>query len=344
MEVLRTSDNPSDSQNQIPRRSRRKFSDINGKDESPFSAQLPGCHHQALTNAVTSIPYIPKRPRLALATSQVTVNPSTIQESFKSSAVIDDAHVLHRSSLSECIQGQFSCQLQASITELSQKPDGQKREGLHKHLVDDKASKIAPCIAERNCDGGLQDISLSLTEPEYDAPNTNKGLPTATNERECPAGISKSNQAAQHADITKTADNASESPDGNTSEEGAAVITELELKNTCDLSYQCAQGGPSVFQFPYKKRPHNWSSFLALAAPGCCEDPFSLKCAQRDFLLDENEQNQLPYFNPFYYLQQLFTHQQVAQFESQNPGTIVERIVHLSSRDSNIKVRTNNSL
>ncbi|XP_073393221.1 uncharacterized protein [Physcomitrium patens] len=78
--------------------------------------------------------------------------------------------------------------------------------------------------------------------------------------------------------------------------------------------------GPSVFQFPYKKRPHNWSSYLAVAAPGCFEQPISMEHAHSGFFVDVNNRSPLPCFRPLYYLQQLLTPQQVEHVTAQNPA------------------------
>jgi hypothetical protein len=79
--------------------------------------------------------------------------------------------------------------------------------------------------------------------------------------------------------------------------------------------------GPSVFQFPYKKRPHNWSSFLAVAAPRCFDQPLSVEYAHQGYFFDLTDRNELPCFKPLYYLQQILTPQQVEHITAQNPGT-----------------------
>ncbi len=116
--------------NQLLRRSRRKFPDLEGEDSLPCYSKSGGNHHQMVNHfANRSPPSVPKRARLATpASSQAKDISNRFQESCGgSSAVIDDAHAMYHSSLSNHIQEHISCQLEVSITHLSQTPNSQAK-------------------------------------------------------------------------------------------------------------------------------------------------------------------------------------------------------------------------
>lgn len=295
--------------NQLLRRSRRKFPDLEGEDSLPCYSKSGGNHHQMVNHfANRSPPSVPKRARLATpASSQAKDISNRFQESCGgSSAVIDDAHAMYHSSLSNHIQEHISCQLEVSITHLSQTPNSQAK----KRSVEN-AGNLKTFSDGSSPETGSLDV---LQENGFLSSNPTmvKQQKLASIDPPAPGACSEAAEASRNRHLKASRSLA------NTT--GELPSTEFCLNNTD----RQAAAGSSVFEFRYKKRPHHdWESFLALHAPGYDkeQDPCELQFAERDYLVDGNL-DPPPHFNPLYYLQQFFTPQQVAQFKSQNPGKI----------------------
>jgi len=295
--------------NQLLRRSRRKFPDLEGEDSLPCYSKSGGNHHQMVNHfANRSPPSVPKRARLATpASSQAKDISNRFQESCGgSSAVIDDAHAMYHSSLSNHIQEHISCQLEVSITHLSQTPNSQAK----KRSVEN-AGNLKTFSDGSSPETGSLDV---LQENGFLSSNSTmvKQQKLASIDPPAPGACSEAAEPSRNRHLKASRSLA------NTT--GELPSTEFCLNNTD----RQAAAGSSVFEFQYKKRPHHdWESFLALHAPGYDkeQDPCELQFAERDYLVDGNL-DPPPHFNPLYYLQQLFTPQQVAQFKSQNPGKI----------------------
>lgn len=311
--VPTTSERLLENGNEISRRSKRKFSDSNEDEIEPFSASRLACCQHPCFSTPTSIP---KRPRHIVSNSQVTDVSSVVQDDHNCARLMNNyAQCTYQKAFPERRdQEQVSCDvpdptiIQPFLEEISVRQDGPSQQ----HESDD-------ACGNRGNRGYPFESRFSIADclgTEVTAERTKK---TKTSS----ATIIFNSQCRGDPDVLlKTRVETFENSNGSVLQGSEAPVTQFGVDNEF-LSNPEYGSGPSVFQFPYKKRPHNWSSFLAVAAPRCFDDqqPLPIEYSHPGYFMDLADRNELPCFQPFYYLQQLLTPQQVEQVTAQNPGT-----------------------
>ena len=304
-----------ENESRLARRFKRKFSDANEGESEPFSAsRLAGCRKLPAHKCFSTRTCIPKRPRLFVSSnSQVTDVSSILQDDGKCSGMII-AHSTYQSSAfpqRTASQEQVSCQVLDPI--------------IQPALQDEIAQAIRDHPTQQQISGEAYDnrkypfesrssnaVGLLATETDSGAPE----IPI--NSRTSARVIFNSKSRVDPDVLSKTGTETFESSNASDLEAGEAPGSQFGV----DGIFPAEHGsGPSVFQFPYKKRPHNWSPFFAVASPRCFDQPLTIEYAHPGYLMDLTDQNELPCFKPLYYLQQLLTPQQVEHITAQNPGT-----------------------
>lgn len=301
-----------ENESELSRRSKRKFSDTNEDESEPFSAsRLAGCQKLPAHKCFSTRTSIPKRPRLFVSSSQVTDVSSILQNDGNCSGM-NIAHSTYQSSFPQrtASQEQVSCQILDPIiqpavhNEIAQAgPDGSTQQhmsgeacGNRKHPFESRSSS-AVCVF----------------------PTGTKAAAARSMNRRTSARVIFNSKSRVDPDVlSKTGAETIESSNASDLEAACeAPSSQLGVDAVFPAEYG---SGPSVFEFPYKKRPHNWSSFLAVASPRCFGQPLSIEYAHPGYFMDLTDRNELPCFKPLYYLQQLLTPQQVEHITAQNPG------------------------
>lgn len=301
-----------ENENELSRKSKRKFSDNNEDEiEPPSASRLAGCQRLPANKCCSTRTSIPKRPRLSGSSSQITDDSSVVQDVSTCAGLMRNfAECTYQSAFPQRRdQEQVACDVlvQPLQEEISVRQDDPK----HQHESDDACGNggypfesrcsIAGCLLPTGTDAAAEKTKKTRTSSATIIFDSNCRVDTDV--------------------LFKTGVETFESSNGTVLEASDAPITQFGDDNVF-LSNPEYGSGPSVFQFPYKKRPHNWSSFLSVAAPRCFDDqPLPIEYSHPGYFVDLTDRNELPCFKPLYYLQQLLTPQQVEQVTAQNPGT-----------------------
>lgn len=295
---------------EVSRRSKRKFSDTNGDESEPFSAsRLASCQKLPAHKCFSCRTSIPKRPRLFMSSLQVTDVSRILQDDGNCSGM-NTAHNTNQSSFPQrtARQEQVACQVLDPIVQPLQDETAHtgRDDPTQEHMSSDACGNHECPFESRNSSA----VSLFPTGSEAAAKRPTKNRTTARvmlnfKSRVDPVVLSKTGAE------TFVSSNASDL------EESEAPSSQFGVESV----FPEYGSGPSVFQFPYKKRPHNFSSFLAVAAPRCFDQPLSIEYPHPGYFMDLTDRNELPCFKPLYYLQQLLTSQQVEHITALNPGT-----------------------
>lgn len=290
-------------ENEPSRRSKRKFSDTTEDEIEPFSAsQLAGSQQLPANKCFSTRTSIPKRPRVIVSTTQVRdVSSVRLMGNNSERCTYQSAFPVRRGQeqITSDVQDPIIQPLQEEISVREDSPT-QQHETVdaceNRGYPFESGCSIAGCLLPTGTDDAAEKTRKARTLS-----------PTMTFNSNCRGDL----------DVQlNTGVETFESSNGCVLEASEAPIDNVFLSNPEYGS------GPSVFQFPYKKRPHNWSSFLAAAAARCFDDqPLPVEYSHPGYFMDLTDRNELSCFKPLYYLQQLLTPQQVEQATAQNPGT-----------------------
>jgi hypothetical protein len=275
---------------------------MSGEDDIPYYARLAGFHRRDSPPEKNKRTVMPRRPRV------VTVKEvSYTFRNARNGVVTSNARDLRHLSPSKKTQNKNPCQIGDSVIEPLQKRRAMCANKSSKCTLGPRRFGRGPELNVHSSPGGVEGATdtaitaLISMQTSVRATSTTIEMERNSNNR------------------TMTEDKAIRTSNASDPWQGGAQNTEIVLVDTIADTSNCGSG-PNIFQFPYKKRPHNWSSVFAHPGPGSCEDLSIMTCSQPSFILNEDEQNHLLNFNPLYYLEQLFTPEQIQHLQAQNPG------------------------
>lgn len=295
-----TSENHPHRNRQPSRGSKRRFSDMSGEDDIPYYARLAGFHRRDSPPEKNKRTVVPRRPRL------VTVKEvSYTFRNARNGVVTSDACDLRHLSPSKKAPNKNPFQIGDSVIEPLQKRRGKC------------TNKSAVCTPEPRRFGGGPELNVHPSPRGAEGAADTAITALISMQTTVRATSTTIEMERNSDDRTMTGNKAVRTSHGSVP--GGAQNTEIVLVDTIADTSDCGSG-PNIFQFPYKKRPQNWSSVFPLPGPGSCEDLSIMAGSQPSFILNEDEQNHLLNFNPLYYLEQLFTPEQIQHLQAQNPG------------------------
>ena len=275
---------------------------MSGEDDIPYYARLAGFRRRDSPPEKNKRTVVPRRPRL------VTVKEvSYTFRNARNGVVTSDARDLRHLSPSKKTQNKNPCQVGDSVIEPLQKRRGMCANKSSKCTLGPRRFCRGPELNVHSSPGGVEGATDTAITALISMQTSVRATST-TIEME-----------RNSDDRTMTGDEAIRTSNASDPWQGGAQNTEIVLVDTIADTSNCGSG-PNIFQFPYKKRPHNWSSVFAHPGTGSCEDLSIMTCSQPSYILNEDEQNHLLNFNPLYYLEQLFTPEQIQQLQAQNPG------------------------